>query len=208
MSEISDIQRHTRGYWFSDGIAEVVGGLALLVVGGLLYASGVTGKELLATAALFVMIVGFPATARIGRWAKDRLTHVRTGYLKYPEPSRSRKQRAVLVAGATGFAVAFAAVALGDQGLEGGFGRSLLLAVGIALAMAYANRARALGMPRFYVSAAVLGGVAVWALVTRAGFLTGLGVMWILLGATSVVAGTITLAGYLRDTHGMEADLS
>ena len=86
MHEIAKTQQRTRSYWFSDGIAEMVGGLAMALVGLPMIAAARTGMETLSTVALLGMILLFPLSARVVRYLKDRITHQRTGYVKYPRP--------------------------------------------------------------------------------------------------------------------------
>ena len=98
MDEIAKTQQRTRSYWFSDGIAEMVGGLAMALVGLPMIAAAKTGWEVFSTAALFGMILLFPLSARVVRYLKNRITHPRTGYVKYPRPSMSKRRRALLAA--------------------------------------------------------------------------------------------------------------
>ena len=63
MSEIERTQQRTRGYWYCDDIAELVGGVALALVGIPLLASARTGIEMLSTISLMAMILLFPASA-------------------------------------------------------------------------------------------------------------------------------------------------
>ena len=198
MDEITRTQRRTTGYWFSDGISEMVGGVALALVGVLLYLSVARDNDIFATSALFAMILGFPATAKIVRWVKDRFTHPRTGYVKYPERSKKRRGIGMVISFVLGSGLAITAVALGNVGFDGAFGHALTAGFGAAVAAALAVRAYKVSMPRFYLSALVVAGGAVWSFLQELSFIGALGVMWMALGSVSVVTGIIALVAYLR----------
>lgn len=208
MNDITRTQRRTQGYWFVDGIAEIVGGVALSIVGALLYLSVALDNDIFATGALFGMILLFPATARVVRWAKDRITYPRTGFVKYPDPSKKRRGTSAVVALLVGIVFALVAVRSRNEGFEGPFGYALTTGLGVSMAIAFAVRAHKMSMPRFYVSALVVAAAAGWAILQGMSFIAAMGIMWIGLGITSVITGAIALGGYIHENPAPEGVVS
>lgn len=208
MDEIKRTQQRTRGYWFSDGIAEIVGGIALALVGLPMFLSVRTGIEMLSTVGLMAMILLFPASARVVRFLKDRITHQRTGYVSYPAPSMSRRMKSFVAALAVAVAMVLLALVWGEFSLDGIVGRALLWGTGAGVGIAFAVRAIQMRMPRFFLSAgAVLGGTA-WLAIKGFGFIEGLGLLWLILGGASVVTGLLALIVYLRKYPSVTAGAS
>ena len=142
--------------------------------------------------------VGFPVSAKVVRWVKDRITHPRTGYVKYPERSGKRRGVGAAIALVMGVGIALAAVLLDNENFEGTLGYAATAAAGGALAAALAVRAHKMSMTRFYLSALTVAGGAAWSFAQGLSFIGALGVMWLALGCVSVITGTIALAAYLR----------
>ncbi|MDI6901625.1 MAG: hypothetical protein QMC79_08050 [Anaerosomatales bacterium] len=204
MNEITKTQRRTQAYWFVDGLAEIIGGVVLALVGVLLYFSVIADDQGLATLALGAMILGFPLSAKAVRWGKDRLTHQRTGYVSYPQPSGKRRATSAVVAVVLGAAFAGGALALGEPTFDGTLGTYMLVALGVGVAAGLAMRATRMGMPRFYLSAAVVAAAAVWSLAEGLDFIAGMGAVWTALGSASLITGAIALGRYLRATSGLD----
>jgi hypothetical protein len=199
MDEIERTQQRTRGYWYYDGIAELVGGFALLLVGVPLVASARTGIAMLSTAALMLMILLFPATAHIVRFLKDRITHARTGYVKYPRPSMSRSRKILLFTLFVSVAVVmFVAMRNGDYTLDGIVGRAFLIGSGAGVALAFTVRAFKLHMLRMLAGGASTAVVTVLNAVWGTGFIEGMGLLLSALGATSILTGGVVLLRYMR----------
>jgi hypothetical protein len=193
MNDITAAQRRAKGYWFVDGVAEMAGGVAILLCGGLLWAAVVTGIEWLGMAAIAVLIAGFPVSAWIVRTVKERITYPRTGYVGYPSPSRTR----MFAAGAIGFVVAGLLVPI-QVAARGGEVSVVVLATGAAIAASTALRAWRPGAPRFYVVAAALFVAAGILASNGTGVQEGIGLMLGFYGATLMASGTLTLMHYLR----------
>ena len=198
MDEITKTQRRTQGYWFSDGITEIVGGIALALVGLPMFASVRTGIEMLSTMALMGMILLFPASARVVRFLKDRITHQRTGYVKYPAPSMSRRRKSLIAALLAAVAMTVLILAWGDFSLEGTAGRALLWGTGTGVGLAFGFRGFKMRMPRFYFSAVVCLAGTVFLGLSSFGFIEGLGILWMAVGTASILTGLFALIAYLR----------
>jgi len=199
MNEIERTQRRTRGYWYRDGIAELVGGVALALVGVPLMASARTGFEMLSTIALMGMILLFPASAKVVRLLKDRITHTRTGYVKYPQPTMSKRRKIMLASLFLAIAIAMLVALWGDEyTLEGVVGKALLIGSGAGMAVAFTIRAIKLRMPRMFIIAVATAAVTGVNGFAGAGFTEGFGLLLAILGATSVITGAVTLITYIQ----------
>ncbi len=199
MNEITKTQQRTRGYWYQDGIVELIGGIALALVGFPMLASARTGIQMLSTIALMAMILLFPASAHVVRHLKDRITHTRTGYVKYPQPTMSKRRKIVLASLFLAIAVAML-VALwgGEYTLEGVVGKALLIGSGAGMAVAFAIRAIKLRMPRMVIPAVATAAVTGVNGFAGTGFTEGFGLLLAILGATSVITGAVTLIVYIQ----------
>ena len=199
MNEITKTQQRTRGYWYQDGIVELIGGLALALVGFPMLASARTGIQMLSTVALMAMILLFPASAKVVRLLKDRITHARTGYVKYPQPTMSKRRKIMLASLFLAVAIAML-IALwgGEYTLEGAVGKALLIGSGAGMGVAFAIRAAKLRMPRMFIIAVATAAVTVVNGLAGTGFIEGIGLLFAILGATSVITGGITLIVYIQ----------
>jgi len=199
MNEITKTQQRTRGYWYQDGIVELIGGIALALVGLPMLASARTGIQMLSTIALMAMIMLFPASAKVMRLLKNRITHTRTGYVKYPQPTMSKRRKIVLASLFLAVAIAMlAALWGGEYTLEGVVGKALLIGSGTGMAVAFTIRAIKLRMPRMFIIAVATAAVTGVNGFAGAGFTEGFGLLLAILGATSVITGGATLIGYIR----------
>lgn len=206
MNEILKTQQRTQSYWFGDGITEIVGGIALALVGVPLYAAAQFRMSGLSTLALGVMILLFPASAKVVRFLKDRITHARTGYVSYPKRPASKRRRGYVIALLLGVAVVSTLIALGDQSLQGVASRSLLLGIGVGMAAAFLVRAIKLHLPRFFVPAAACLAVVALAWGFEFQFIEGLALMWLVLGATLFLTGSMALLVYLHKNPRIEVE--
>ena len=198
MNEIVKTQQRTRGYWYCDGIAELVGGFAMALVGFLMVASVRTGVDMLATMALMAMILLFPASAQVVRVLKDRITHTRTGYVKYPPPTMSKGRKLLLFTLFLGTAlVMLLALWGGDYSLEGTVGKAFLMGAGAGMTIAFAFRAAKLRIPRLYATAVAVAAITIASGFAGFGFIEGMGLLLAVLGSTSVITGGVTLISYI-----------
>lgn len=87
-SQMQQVERRVKGYWFHDGIGEMIGGAVFLVIGlyfaltELLGASSPVGGML--QAGFIVILLGLIYAGRVViRRLKERYVFPRTGYLEY-----------------------------------------------------------------------------------------------------------------------------
>lgn len=204
MDEITRTQRRTQAYWFVDGIAELVGGFILAVIGILLYFSTMSTEDTYSSIALMVMIVGFPLSAKAVRFVKDRVTHERTGYVRFPEASGRRRAIAAAIGALVAAVLAGHVVRTGDVTFEGTIGTVMLALLGLTLAGSLALRGYRLELPRFYISAVVVAVVCAIALLAGLGFIAGMGAMWIGFGVASMLMGATVFAEYMTQNPATE----
>jgi len=198
MNEITKTQQRTRSYWYSDGIAEMVGGLAFVLVGLPMYAAARTGITLLSTISLFSMILFFPLSARVVLHLKDRITHQRTGYVKYPRPVITRRRKVSILALLIAISAAVIVSSRGNYTLNGTLGTSMLLGVGLGIAGTFAVRAWKMQMPRFFINAAVIFGCVLALKLMGTSLIEGVGLLFSVMGAASSVIGVVALLSYVR----------
>ena len=198
MNEITKTQQRTRSYWYSDGIAEMVGGLAFVLVGLPMYAAARTGITLLSTISLFSMILFFPLSARVVLHLKDRITHQRTGYVKYPRPVITRRRKVSILALLIAISAAVIVSSRGNYTLSGTLGKSMLLGMGFGIAGLLVVRAWKMQMPRFFINAAISSGFALALGFMATGFVEGVGLLLSVVGAASFVIGMVALLSYIR----------
>ena len=198
MNEITKTQQRTRSYWYSDGIAEIVGGVAFVLIGLPLYAAARTGIEMLSTLPLISMILLFPLSARVVRYLKDRITHQRTGYVKYSRPPMSQQRKALIFSILIAISVAIIVISKSNWTLNGMLGKSILLGMGFGIAGTFAVRAWKMQMPRFFIDAATASGLVLVLGFVGAGFVEGVGLLLSVLGVISAEIGMIVLCSYIR----------
>jgi len=198
MNEIIRTQQRTHGYWYRDGIAELVGGLAMALVGFPMIAASRSGLDMLAAISLVAMPLLFAVTARVVRLLKDLITHRRTGYVKYPRPTMSKPRKLIIFTLSSIICVAMT-VALKYEGysMNGVIGKSFLMGAGAGIAAALAIRAVRLRLPRLLASAVVLAAITVASGFADLGFVEGIGLLLAVLGSTSAITGGVTLANYI-----------
>jgi hypothetical protein len=90
------------------------------------------------------------------------------------------------------------AILTDDYSMEGAV-RPLALGLTGAVALTLLVRqAMRMTIPRLYFTAAALAAATLWSVFASASFSEGLGVMWMVLGASAVLTGSLTLGRYLR----------
>jgi hypothetical protein len=203
VDEATRARRAAQARWYADGIAELVGGFILAVVGIALVASTFGAREVYAAIALGAMIVAFPMSARAVRFVKGRFAGERTADVDPPAPLGWWRiaAGAVIAAALAAYAVRTSSVAF-----EGTIGRVMLVLLGVTLASTLALRARRLELPRFYAYAGVVAAACAISLLVGAGFVAGAGAMWIGHGVASMLMGATVFAEYLTANPATEAD--
>lgn len=205
MSEHLDkLMQRARQYWYSDGLAELIGGGLFLLVGLYFYIQAILPPEsllanLLAPGLMLLIIGGGLVARRILQALKSRLTYPRTGYVAYPTPGRWRR-------------IATALVAMVMAGLISSIFSLWPVSLtwipafsGLVIGMATLYYGHRLGLVRFYLLAvysALLGMGA-----SLSGWSEGfaLAAYYGLMAPALMLSGLLTLRAYLRATRSQGA---
>lgn len=200
-NEIKQVEERVKRYWYTDGIAELAGGSAFILLGLYFGIQGYLGENSLASVILQVSLALLMIAGAFGvRWLvnglKERLTYPRTGYVEYRVNERDAKLRRYVVAGMA-MIIAIASILLVDyiRDLD-----SMVLVTGLLVGIVFiALRGRSSGLKRFYA----LGGVAILLGIglafSRLPQAYSLALFYGLLGAAILVSGALVLRRYLDE---------
>lgn len=190
-------------YWYIDGLAEIVGGGVILILGitfllGALVESRGFDQSWYFSVGQFILVILFAWGSKILlRHLKTRITYPRTGYVEYRNRGVSGRWSRALLA----FIIAFSFSAL--MGIVGKYipERYEPMIMSSILALLVCYLAMFIGLPRFY-------------LIAAATFLTGIGLAYInpggnwpyawlfcLEGSFWIVSGVFVLRRYLKHTR-------
>jgi MFS family permease len=98
---IDDVIRHTRRYWYVDGIVEISGGALILFIAVSYYLSSLIPNIILRSFALglgqpVIIILGAIAIRKIITRLKETITYPRTGYLSLRNPRSNKKIQRII----------------------------------------------------------------------------------------------------------------
>ena len=200
-SNISDVEKRVTRYWYTDGIAELIGGGMFILLGLYFAAQEFMGQNSLASGLLqaslaLLMIGGAFISRRLVNALKARLTYPRTGYVEYQVNEDQTKRRRIWA-----FVLAFAVSALTMifvrtfQIID-----SIVAVTGVVVGLLLIFlRAKSAGITRFYF----LGGISfVLGLALSISELPNgysLGLFYALMGVCFLISGGITLGRYLHE---------
>lgn len=198
-TELREIERRTRRYFYEDGFVEIAVGLLFLILGGYFFASVTLAetsrvRSWLQASLLLVICAGVFLVGRLVRFLKTRITYPRTGYVAYKKRADGPRRR----------------VAAGLSGAVIGASLSALLAIspsakawlpalnGLLLAAAVYLFARRADVPRFHVLAAVSAVIGL--AVVLGGFedIRGVSLYYAAFGGALILSGLVALRLYLR----------
>lgn len=201
-SNLSEVERRVKRYWYTDGIGELIGGAMFILLGIYFAAQEYLGENSVVSgllqASLVILLIGGMA---IGRWLikalKARLTYPRTGYVEYQTDSQGSNRRRMIVALVTGMVIAFSLVFLKEL--------TSLLNLTVALtgllvgAILIFLQGRGSGLERFYVlgGISILLGIALSLSSLPEGY--SLGLFYSLMGLAYLISGGMVLRRYLQE---------
>ena len=101
-TNFSDVEQRVKRYWFSDGIAELSGGVMFLLLGIYFALQQFLGQDstvggLLQASLVLMMIGGAYISRRMVNSLKTRITYPRTGYVEYQTDPKAARSRPILV---------------------------------------------------------------------------------------------------------------
>jgi hypothetical protein len=195
--DIDETMRRTQSYWYEDGLADIAVGVIFLLIGALFTAEAILPPGwfpggLSALGLPVVVIGGWLIASRLVRFAKERITYPRTGFVRYQRPPRRHRPLAGLVGG---LIAALLALLLGTHpasivwipALQGLLIGAFILFIGYRVSVA-----------RYYfvaVASALAGLVGAFA---GLGASAGSAIYFLGIGAAFVVSGVWALVTYLR----------
>jgi hypothetical protein len=201
-SNLSEVERRVKRYWYTDGIGELIGGGMFILLGIYFAAQQYLGPNSfvsgLLQGSLVILLIGGMA---MGRWLikalKSRLTYPRTGYVEYHADPTSGSRRRIMIALVAGMVTAFALVFVRD--LTAFLNLTVALTGILVGAILIFLQGRGAGLERFYV----LGGlsIALGSVLSLSSLPEGysLGLFYGLMGLAYLLSGGIVLRRYLQE---------
>ncbi len=200
-TNVDDLMRRTKSYWYEDGLTEVLSGLfffavALLLLGEWAAPPGSPLKAIAGPAFMVITILWILVGRRVIGWLKERITYPRTGYVAYKQQRKGPAAARAVAAGVIGAGVALAVVAgwMYSQDIA----RLIPLIMGAGLALLLFRIGSEMGLVRYYV-------LAVWSLLSGAAlaWLTNdmslsIALYYLMLGLAIILGGVVTMIRYLR----------
>ena len=200
-SNISEVERRVKCYWYTDGLGELIGGGMFILLGLYFAAQELLGQNsllggILQASLALLLIGGMFVSRRLINTLKTRLTYPRTGYVEYQVDEGKLKSRRIWV-----IIVAFmvSALTMIFVRLFEFFDAMVAVtevAVGLILMIL---RAKSAGLARFYILgiASVVLGLALSISTLPDGY--SLGLFYGLMGVCFLLSGGWTLRGYLAE---------
>jgi hypothetical protein len=200
-SEMKEVERRVKRYWYEDGLAEMASGGIFILLGLYfsiqgLFVEGSLVSVLLQSSLVLIMVGGAFGVRWLVNTLKARMTYPRTGYVEYRVNEKSVKIRRYVVAGVA-MIIAIASIVLIDyiRGLD-----SMVLVNGLLVGIIFiALRGKSSGLKRFYL----LGGIAILLGVALSfsglGQAYNLGLFNGLIGLAIVISGAFVLRRYLSE---------
>ena len=200
-SNLTDVERRVKRYWYTDGSGELIGGGMFVLLGVYFALQEFLGQDSLVSGILqaslvLLMIGGMFVSRRLINALKTRLTYPRTGYVEYQVSERNTRSRQIL-AGVLGFLVAVLAM-LFVRLFQ--FFDSIVAITGVVVAVILVVlRTKSAGLTRFYILGVVslVLGLALAVSGPPNGY--SLGLFYGLMGVCLMFSGGLVLQRYLKE---------
>lgn len=184
----------TYRYYYEDGFVEIAVGALFAGFGMLLLAvSEMSGGPLfalsLAVGLPLLVIGGARLVERFVSTSKEKITHQRTGAIKYRKDQRSPVQRKSMWIGLIGLFLLIMVVPSAAEHMS--------LAEGLLFAIVLGSIGRAYGIHRFFLTAAMAAIIGIIAALLTSTDILGSAVTFSGIGAVLIISGAITFKGYL-----------
>jgi hypothetical protein len=199
-NDLSDVQQRVNRYWYTDGLAEILGGGMFLLLAVYFALQDFLGPDstlsgILQASLALILIGGAFVSRRVINSLKMRLTYPRTGYVEYRVNKKDTGRKRIVV-----FILAFtiSALTIAFIGIFKSF-NSIVAVTGFIVGMVLVLlRGKSSGLFRFYVLGAIslLLGFAISASGLTEGY--ALGLYYGLMGVCFLISGGLTLTHYLH----------
>lgn len=199
-NNLSEVEQRVKRYWFTDGLAELIGGGMFILLGVYFSMQELLGQNslvggILQASLVLLMIAGAYASRRLVNSLKTRITYPRTGYVEYPANKKETRSRLILV---VILAASISALSMAFIRLFQSFD-SMVAVTGFVVGMVLVLlRAKASGLARFYILGAV--SMILGFVLSVSGLANGhsLGLFYSLMGLCFLISGGLTLKHYLH----------
>lgn len=199
-SQLRDVEQRVKSYWFADGLAELIGGAAFLIIGSYFLLVELNSQAwwvgVLQAAFILIFLGAVYGGRKLIATLKDRYVYPRTGYIEYRVDKKSAGLRRVL-AGITGVVVAAILVIFAP--VEGRIDWVVALTSLVVGAVLMFGQARSAGHERFMILG--LASVLLGMLLAVSGWPNGiaLGLYYGGIGLASMVSGALVFQRFLRE---------
>jgi hypothetical protein len=198
-NNLANVEQRVKRYWYTDGIAELIGGGMFILLGLYFALQEFLGQNsmlggILQASLVLLMIGGAAVSRRLVNALKTRLTYPRTGYVEYPVDEQNMRWRR-MVAAVVAVAVSVLTIVFVRtfQSFD-----SLVAITGIIVGLILVVlRAKSSGLARFYLLGVI--SLVLGLGLSMSGLPNGysLGLFYGLMGVCILISGGLTLHRYL-----------
>jgi len=199
--DLQKIEKRTTGYWFEDGVFDIVIGFGLAFLGLSYFAvEALQPIPWLASVAgllqVILMMSVFFLLNRVVLRIKEKLVYPRTGEIRYRQRPKSQRLKQGMRSAALSFffAAAFSVFALAPR-----MHQILPAIVGGLFGFAFTLLALRVGVVRYFFVAAGVFVAGLGVSMLQAGFVNQTGVLFLIMGLIMMVAGGVGLLIYLKN---------
>jgi hypothetical protein len=199
-SNLSNVERRVKRYWYTDGIGELVAGGMFILMGVYFALQEFLGETstlggILQASLVLIMIGDMFIARRLINALKARLTYPRTGYVEYQVNERGMRWKPIVAAG-LGLVIAALAVIL--VRLFEFFDSTVALTGIIVAGILVIMQTKSAGLIRFYLLGAI--SLTIGLFLSFSGFPEGYSLGWFygLMGLCLMMSGGMTLRSYLK----------
>jgi hypothetical protein len=197
--DLDRVQQRARRYWYDDGLAEIAIGVVFVAIGLLFLAESfrIVPPGFSSFGLIAVVFAGWWLAGRAVRAAKDRITHPRTGFVRYRRETGRRSSSALtgLIAGVIAALTAFLFI-------QAPLSPAWIPALdGLVVGLFILWMGHSVGLARFYLLASLSALIGVATSLSGGGETLGTGIYFGGMGLVLIASGAATLLLYLRNTQ-------
>ncbi len=215
-TQLKQSEQRAHQQWYADGLAEIVLGAYFLLLALLYFVDyAIAGIPVSALGLPIIVLGGVFALAPIVRRLKARLTHSRSGFVSYKEPSTSRRLLALILGLAVGLGVGILVVRLSlDDSMNKLIPMStadvlvwLPVVQGMALAIVLGYMAYRFAVVRYYLLAGISLLTGFIIVLAQLSDVLATAVYFFVMGTILIIVGLITLRTFLHQTEPYQEEI-